>query len=73
MYYNEHDPPHFHAVYGGQRASILIESLEESSGRLPRRAHALVVEWAAMHKAELLENWQLAREHVEPKRIEPLE
>jgi len=73
MYYNEHDPPHFHAVYGGQRASILVESLEVSSGRLPRRAHVLVVEWAAMHKAELIENWQLAREHVEPKRIEPLE
>ena len=72
MFYNEHGVAHFHAVYGEHEASIEIES-GTVHGELPQRALRLVLEWAELHRAELLENWQLAR-HGEPlKRIAPLE
>jgi hypothetical protein len=50
-----------------------IETLEIIEGKLPRRALALVLEWAALHRAELQENWQRAREGLPPLAIEPLE
>ena len=52
MYWNDHAPPHFHVEYGEYRAQYLIEPLVLSRGQLPRRAHALVLEWAAMHRNE---------------------
>ncbi len=67
MYYEDHLPPHFHAVYGGARAAIRIDTLEVLRGSLPRRALALVVEWAILHRTELAADWERAR------RLEPLE
>ena len=43
MYYDEHNPPHFHAYYAEHEAMILIESLTVLKGSLPKRAKALVV------------------------------
>ncbi len=73
MFYNDHDPPHFHAVYGEYRASVGIDSVELIRGELPRRALALVVEWASTHRDELLDDWRRAREHAPLVRIEPLQ
>ena len=73
IFYREHGRPHFHAVYGEYKAVIDIESGDTLSGQLPKRAHALVAEWHAIHKAELLENWELARQHKALKKIAPLE
>ena len=72
MYYSEHGVPHFHAVYGEHEVSIEIESLTVH-GTLPPRTLRLVLEWAQLHEAELLENWELARQGEPLKRIEPLE
>jgi hypothetical protein len=72
MFYSEHGVAHFHAVYGEHEASIEIES-GAVHGQLPQRALRLVLEWADLHKAELLENWQLARQGEPLKRIAPLE
>ena len=52
---------------------IAIETLQVSEGRLPRRALALVLEWAAEHREELLEDWQLAEQHEPLNEIDPLE
>ena len=52
---------------------IAIESLELTEGQLPRRALALVLEWAAEHRDELRENWQLADQHQPLNAIAPLE
>lgn len=46
MYHNDHAPPHFHAIYQSHEALVSIESLEILRGSLPRRAFALVLEWA---------------------------
>ena len=73
MYYNDHAPPHFHAKYAEYRAKIIIETLEVQKGELPRRALALILEWASLHRDELRSNWQRAQDGLPPKQIEPLE
>ena len=73
MNYNEHSPPHFHAAYQGQQAQVNIGTLEIIEGRLPPRALALVLEWAALHRAELRQAWELASLNRPPARIQPLE
>jgi hypothetical protein len=73
MYYEDHAPPHFHAYYGSSAAKIEIETLGVVAGKLPRRALALVLEWAAEHRDELTTNWLLAEGHQSLNRITPLE
>ena len=73
MFYNDHEPAHFHAVYGDHGAVIGMEPIVVMRGSLPRRAMGLVFEWAAMHQAELAENWRRAREHKPLERIAPLD
>ena len=48
MYFNDHTPPHFHAVYGEYEAVYTIETLETLRGTLLRRAHSMVIEWASL-------------------------
>jgi Domain of unknown function (DUF4160) len=68
MYWNEgaHARPHFHARFAGQAASMDFAGAV-IAGSLPRRALALVAEWAALHESELAANWECAR------RDDPLE
>ncbi len=73
MNYSDHPPPHFHVRYGGQRALVSIEGLALIQGQISPRVLGLVVEWAAMHKGELAENWQLASQQKPLKAIAPLE
>jgi phosphomannomutase len=73
MFFDDHDPPHYYAVYGGGRATYTIDPVRRLAGSLPRRAEALVVEWAVRHQEELGENWQRARRHSSLHGIAPLE
>ena len=57
MLYRDHDPPHFHVRYGEHEASIAVEPPALLAGRLPPRALALVIEWAAIHNAGTLASW----------------
>jgi len=72
MFYHEHGVPHFHAVYGEHEISVEVES-DTIHGQFPPRALKLVVEWKDLHKPELLDNWQLAKQGQPLKRIAPLE
>ena len=72
MHFKEHNPPHFHARYNEYEASVLIESLGVMEGQLPPRVLSLVVEWAGLHQAELLENWNTLRSTGDFRRIDPL-
>ena len=72
MFYSEHGVAHFHAVYGEHEISVELES-GSIHGEFPARALRLVLEWANLHKQELLENWQLARQGQPLKRVAPLE
>ena len=72
MFWNDHPPPHFHALYAEHEALIGIETLAVLEGYLPRRALALVLEWAEEHRAELMEDWELCSDNQRPKKIPPL-
>lgn len=70
MYFQqaEHNPPHFHAIYGDENAVISIENGKVLEGELPPKALALVEEWLKEHRGELLEVWKTQMF----KKIEPL-
>lgn len=73
MYYQEHNPPHFHVRYNEYRASISINELALIKGKLPPKALGLVIEWASQHQQELLYDWELAKQWKALKPIKPLE
>ena len=52
MYWDEHNPPHFHAFYGSDEVLVEIHSLSVLSGKLPPRALGLAIEWATSHQLE---------------------
>jgi hypothetical protein len=58
MYFDEHNPPHFHVVYNEHKATISIQTLNIIDGRLPARVRGLVEEWAELHQKELLTMWE---------------
>ena len=72
MHYEDHHPPHFHAVYGEFEVKVAIRRLEVLDGRFPSRALGLTIEWAAQHQEELLVDWELASTRQQLRRIEPL-
>ena len=73
MFYNEHNPPHFHAQYGEYKCSIDIQTLSVIEGRLPARVLGLVVEWAILHKQELMDNWNHIEQQKPLNKIAPLQ
>jgi hypothetical protein len=72
MYFRDHSPPHFHAEYGEYEALFEIETLSILRGDLPRRAMALVLEWA-LHRQELRADWERARGGTPLESIAPLD
>ena len=73
MFFEDHNPPHFHAEYGDSVALIDIRNLSVFAGHLPPRVTGIVIEWASMHQQELLDDWQRARAQQELRKIPPLE
>lgn len=72
MYYRDHAPPHFHAIYGDNEAAVEIDSGTISEGSLPKTARTLVRRWTEEHRDELRENWQRANSGEPLKDIDPL-
>ena len=68
MYFDDHNPPHFHVRYNEYRATLDVSSLNLTSGRLPARVRGLVAEWAEIHTEELFDMWHSGDFH----QIEPL-
>jgi hypothetical protein len=58
MFFEDHNPPHFHAVHGDHIGWFNIRTLELIKGDLPPRAIRLVKEWATEHQDELLAIWE---------------
>jgi hypothetical protein len=73
MFYDDHNPPHFHARYGDTTVAVEIGSLRILEGHLPPRALGLVIEWATQHQHELMLNWELAKSNQAPKKIAHLQ
>ena len=72
MYWRDHGPPHFHALYAEHEATVDIRELRVLRGSLPPRAMALVLEWATDRRDNLLEDWDLCSQLRPPKPIRPL-
>ena len=73
MFYDEHNPPHFHAFYGEFTAEIGVNDLNVLVGKLPSRVLGLVIEWASLHKEELLDNWKKIENGELIEKIAPLD
>lgn len=73
IWFRDHEPPHFHAVYGEFEGVFRIDTLDVVSGALPRRVRALVLEWASLHRAELADDWDRSRKGEPLASIEPLD
>jgi hypothetical protein len=73
MFFDDHGPPHFHARHADGSAKIRIDTLEPIETTLGRRQLRLVLAWAELHQAELLENWRLARAGETLQEIDPLQ
>jgi len=68
MYFDEHNPPHFHVRYNEYRAVISIRNLNVLDGHLPAKVRGLVEEWAEQHQDELLMMWETKEFH----KLDPL-
>lgn len=72
MYYSDHNPPHFHAEYGSSKCLVNIVGGYVMQGSLPARQLKLVLAWNELHRDELMQNWELAKENRELQQILPL-
>lgn len=73
MFFNDHNPPHFHAEYGGKQAMVDIHNGSVLEGQLPPRVVGLIVEGATLHRQELFDDWQRAQNLQALRKIAPLE
>ncbi len=73
MYYSDHNPPHFHAIYGEHELLVGISPITILEGSAPGRVKSMVLEWAAIHQSELLEDWTLCVKKQKPQDIAPLD
>ena len=73
MYFKDHAPPLFHAIYAEYEAEVAIATGDIIRGSLPRRARRLVEEWAEAHRVELEDDWARAQSGESLIPIEPLE
>ncbi len=70
--YREHNPPHFHAIYGDYEVTVEINS-GIIEGRMPKRALSLISDWYELHKEELKMIWLMACEKKPLNKIAPLD
>ncbi len=72
MFFNDHNPPHFHAKYAEFEVLININNLSVLRGNFPSRALGLVIEWASTHQEELKTVWNNLRNSQPATKIRPL-
>ena len=72
MYFKDHNPPHFHVLYNEYDAEIEIKTLAILDGELPPRVLGLALEWAGLHKDELLDDWNMIQTTGKFNKIQPL-
>ena len=72
MYYDDHNPPHFHVEYAGNKAIIDILNASVMRGALPNKQLKLVLAWCVLHQDELMQNWELSKQSLPLNRLNPL-
>ncbi len=72
MYYEDHNPPHFHAEYNSDNAIIDIYNAKVIGGALPSKQLKLILAWCVIHQDELIQNWELSKAGKSLNHIDPL-
>ncbi len=72
MYYDDHNPPHFHVQYAGCKAIVDIQKAAVIKGALPNKQLKLVLAWCVLHQDELMQNWELSKDNLPLNHIKPL-
>ncbi len=72
LYWNDHNPPHFHVKYADHNAYVSIQDPHIIEWSLPKKIEKLVLAWAELYNEALLEDWELVQLLKTPKRIDPL-
>ena len=57
IYMRDHNPPHFHAIYGEYEELIIISSLNTYAGFIPKNKRKKVISWANKNKDYLKSKW----------------
>lgn len=73
MFFSDHAPPHFHAVYDEYELVVGISPIIVLEGTAPPRVRSMVLEWAALHQPELAADWEACRKGLGPAPIPPLD
>jgi hypothetical protein len=73
MFFDEHDPPHFHAEYQGNKSVFDFKGNFMKGALNSRTTTRLLREWIDLRLDDLKEDWELARVGKEVKMIAPLE
>ncbi len=73
MYYDEHNPPHFHAEYQGNKAVFDLNGNMIKGSLKSRTARKLVREWVDQHENEIKNDWELAKNDEQLQKIDPLD
>lgn len=72
MYYDDHNPPHFHAESNGNKVVVDILKARIINGSFPSKQLKLVLAWCIIHQDELMYNWELAKSGKPLNKIKPL-
>lgn len=72
MNFKDHNPPHFHAMYGDYQIIVEINT-GVVEGKFPKRALSLLMEWYEIHRDELIKNWETLKNKGSYEKITPLE
>jgi hypothetical protein len=73
MYFGDHNPPHFHVEFQGEKATFTFDGRLRSGNISSGTARKLVRDWARRHRLELMTNWKNIEEGKRLNRIKPLE
>lgn len=69
MYYEDHNPPHFHAISSGREAVVGIDPIAVLAGSLSGKINSKVLAWERVHAAALMVNWNRMRNGDKPSKI----
>jgi hypothetical protein len=71
IYYNDHDPPHFHAKQAAWEMLVEIARLRilARRGNVPAAMERRILDWAAQHQADLALCWARAHSATAPGKI----
>lgn len=73
MFYDEHNPPYVHAEYQGMKAVFDFDGNLRQGEIGSKTARKLIRDWIDLHRDELIENWECARQDNAIRKIAPLD